>query len=76
MSAPLSWTGLTDRVGTGGTDPLTEFTLTMRTVRCGRGQRQSRASELRSSLCAPWLAPSSTAGELPGRRGKTLWPLL
>jgi hypothetical protein len=46
----VSWTGPTDRVGTGGTDPLTEFILTMRSVRCGRGQRQSRASELRSSL--------------------------
>jgi hypothetical protein len=49
----LSWTGPTDRVGTGGTDPLTEFILTMRSVRCGRGQRQSRASALRSSLRAP-----------------------
>ena len=49
----LSWTGPTDRVGTGGTDPLTEFILTMRSVSCGRGQRQSRASELRSSLRAP-----------------------
>ncbi len=72
----LSWTGSTSRDGTGGTDPLTEFILTMRTVRCGRGRRRSRTSELRSLLCAPWLAPSSTAGELPGRRGKPLWPLV
>ncbi len=28
----MSWTGPTERVGTGGTDPLTEFLRTMRSV--------------------------------------------
>jgi len=54
----LSWTGPIDRVGTGGTDPLTEFILTMaQSVAVEANANQGQTSYARRYAPLDWRRP-------------------